>query len=77
MLVEPSAGRDTRSLRALVGSTRPDRAALIVGPEGGWRRKRSTWAEATGASLVTLGQLTLRAESVPMAAMARVRMLWE
>ena len=36
MFVEPSAGRDTRSLRTFVGSRRPDRAALIVGPEGGW-----------------------------------------
>ena len=77
MFVEPSAGRDTRSLRTFVGSRRPDRAALIVGPEGGWSEEEITWAEAKGASLVTLGQLTLRAESVPMAAMAVFSMLWE
>lgn len=77
MFVEPSAGRDTRSLRTFVGSRRPDRAALIVGPEGGWSDEELTRAEARGAALVTLGQLTLRAESVPMAAMAVFSMLWE
>lgn len=77
MFVEPSAGRDTRSLRTFVGSQRPARAALMVGPEGGWSDEELNAAERKGAVLVTLGQLTLRAEAVPMAAMAVFRMLWE
>jgi 16S rRNA (uracil1498-N3)-methyltransferase len=77
MFVEPSAGRQTRSLRAFVGSSRPDRAALLVGPEGGWSDEELDAAEARGAALVTLGHLTLRAEAVPMAAMAIFSVLWD
>jgi 16S rRNA (uracil1498-N3)-methyltransferase len=77
MFVEPSAGRDTRSMRAFYGSSRPDRAALFVGPEGGWSKGELDTAQGCGAVLVTLGHLTLRAEAVPMAAMAVFSMLWE
>ena len=77
MFVEPSAGRDTRSMRAFVNSPRPDRAALVVGPEGGWATEELDVADGRGAVLATLGHLTLRAEAVPMAAMAIFRMLWE
>jgi 16S rRNA (uracil1498-N3)-methyltransferase len=77
MFVEPSAGRDTRTMRSLVGITRPDRAALVVGPEGGWAADELDGAARAGAVLVTLGGLTLRAEAAPMAAMAVFSMLWE
>jgi 16S rRNA (uracil1498-N3)-methyltransferase len=75
--VEPSAGRAARSLGSFVGSAPPDRAALVVGPEGGWAAAEIDLAERRGAALVTLGHLTLRAEAVPMATMAVFRMLWE
>jgi 16S rRNA (uracil1498-N3)-methyltransferase len=77
MFVEPSAGRATRPVRAVVGSAQPARAALVVGPEGGWAAEELDFAEGAGVVLLTLGQLTLRAEAVPMAAMAIFRMLWE
>jgi 16S rRNA (uracil1498-N3)-methyltransferase len=77
MFVEPSAGRGTRSMRTFVGTDRPGRVALIVGPEGGWSEEELDGAEAAGAVLVSLGQLTLRAEAVPMAAMAVFSMVWE
>jgi 16S rRNA (uracil1498-N3)-methyltransferase len=77
LFVEPSAGRATRSMRSFVGSAPPDRAAIVVGPEGGWAAAELDLAESRGVALVTLGHLTLRAEAVPMAAMAILRMLWE
>jgi 16S rRNA (uracil1498-N3)-methyltransferase len=75
--VEPSAGVDGRSMRTLVGSPPPVGAALVVGPEGGWAPQEIELARTEGALFVTLGPLTLRAESVPVAAMAIFRMLWE
>ena len=77
MFVEPAAGADARSMRAFLGTEPPARAALIVGPEGGWASEELELARGGGAALVTLGRLTLRAESVPLAAMAIFRMLWE
>jgi 16S rRNA (uracil1498-N3)-methyltransferase len=76
-LVEPSAERSAQSLRDLVGTAPPDHAALVVGPEGGWAPEEIDLALGLGAALVTLGHLTLRAEAVPLAAMAVFRILWE
>jgi 16S rRNA (uracil1498-N3)-methyltransferase len=75
--VEPSAARDTQSVRTFVGRPSPERAALVVGPEGGWAPEEIDSARKAGAALVTLGRLTLRAEAVPLAAMAIFRILWE
>jgi 16S rRNA (uracil1498-N3)-methyltransferase len=77
MFVEPSAGRVTRSMRTLIGTPQPERAALVVGPEGGWAPEELRVADRAAALPVTLGQLTLRADAVPMAAMSIFRMLWE
>jgi 16S rRNA (uracil1498-N3)-methyltransferase len=77
MFVEPSAGRATTSMRAFVGTAPPQGAALVVGPEGGWADDELDLGERSGAAMVTLGHLTLRAEAVPMAAMAIFRMVWE
>lgn len=77
LFVEPSADRAARSLRTFVGAARPDQVTLVIGPEGGWAGDELDLAVGRGAILVTLGQLTLRAESVPLAALAVVRMLWE
>ena len=77
MFVEPAAARATRSMRSFVGTARPERAVLMVGPEGGWADDELDLGEDRGAVLVTLGHLTLRAEAVPMAAMAIFRMVWE
>jgi 16S rRNA (uracil1498-N3)-methyltransferase len=76
LFVEPSAGRDVRSMRSLLEAPRPDRAALVLGPEGGWSDDELDAAERRGAVLVTLGPLTLRANAVPLAAMAVVGVLW-
>lgn len=77
MFVEPTAGGATRSLRAFAGSPAPARAALLVGPEGGWARAEVEQAAARGWVPVTLGASTLRADAVSVAAIAIVRFLWE
>jgi 16S rRNA (uracil1498-N3)-methyltransferase len=78
MLVEPSATRGGEvSLRTLVGRPRPASAALIVGPEGGWSPDERRHAAAAGCLLVTIGALTLRADAVPVAAIALLRFVLE
>ena len=77
MFVEPTAGIVTRSLRTFVGSPPPERVRLLVGPEGGWAKEEVEAAAAGGWIPVTLGTLTLRADAVPIAAMAIIRFLWD
>jgi 16S rRNA (uracil1498-N3)-methyltransferase len=77
MFVEPTAGIGARSLRTFVGSPAPDRVRLLVGPEGGWAQDEVEAATARGWIPVTLGTLTLRADAVPIAAIAIVRFLWD
>lgn len=76
MFVEPATGA-ARSLRTLVGAPAPARVALLVGPEGGWAKEEVDGAVSRGWIPVTLGALTLRADAVPIAAIALVRFLWE
>jgi 16S rRNA (uracil1498-N3)-methyltransferase len=75
LLVEPSAaaGReiDLQSLKIGSGS-----CAIIVGPEGGWSPAECDRAIAAGCTLVTLGGLTLRADAVPLAALAILRFVF-
>ncbi len=47
--------------------------AVIVGPEGGWTVEERDAIIAAGATPITLGGLTLRADAVPLAAIAVVR----
>jgi 16S rRNA (uracil1498-N3)-methyltransferase len=77
MFVEPTADANVRSLREFIGSPPPRDAALIVGPEGGWSPEELVAAVASRCVPVTLGQLTLRADAVPVAAIAAFRLLWE
>ena len=59
------------------GTDQPERVVVMVGPEGGWAAAEVDLAVNSGAVPVTLGPLTLRADAVPLAAIASVRMLWE
>ena len=72
LLVEPSTGAETCSLRMLEDHA-PGSLALIVGPEGGWSEEEQRAAERAGCVAVTLGPLTLRADAVPIAALAIAR----
>jgi 16S rRNA (uracil1498-N3)-methyltransferase len=74
MLVEPGpAVRPARIQDVAV----PAAATLLVGPEGGWSEEELSTAQAAGASLVTMGGLTLRADAMPIVALTAVRTLWE
>lgn len=73
LLVEPSAvSGDEASLR-LLETHAAGSIALIVGPEGGWTDEERQRAVAGACVPVTLGALTLRADAIPIAALAVVR----
>jgi 16S rRNA (uracil1498-N3)-methyltransferase len=67
-LVEPNTSAGT-SLASLDVAKVPDRATLIVGPEGGWTSEEVESA-ATLGTLLTLGQRTLRADAMALVALA-------
>jgi 16S rRNA (uracil1498-N3)-methyltransferase len=75
MLIEPGASVETESLSALRDDTPPE-AAIVIGPEGGWIEEEWMAARAHGIRLVTLGQRTLRADAVPVAAISVLQFLW-
>jgi 16S rRNA (uracil1498-N3)-methyltransferase len=77
LLVEPSVSSAPRSLRDWIERPRPANAALIVGPEGGWAAEEVERAVSAGCTPVSLGGLTLRADAVPIAALAICRFLWD
>jgi 16S rRNA (uracil1498-N3)-methyltransferase len=77
IFIEPSAATEVRSLRGFVGTPAPANAALVVGPEGGWAAEEVSAAVTARCVPVTLGQLTLRADAVPIAAISVFRFLWE
>jgi 16S rRNA (uracil1498-N3)-methyltransferase len=70
MFVEPSAECEPQRLRDVLDHRVPARVAVMLGPEGGWAAAELESARAAGCLLVTLGPLTLRAESMPVAALA-------
>ena len=74
MFVEPDAGQDATRLSELDLS--PQRAAtVIIGPEGGWTDSEIEHA-ASVARLVTLGGRTLRADAMPVVALAALFTIW-
>jgi 16S rRNA (uracil1498-N3)-methyltransferase len=50
--------------------------SLLVGPEGGWTDSERALARSHNIALCGLGGLTLRAETVPLAALAAVQHSW-
>ena len=76
MFVEPSAGVKVRPLRDVLAHSVPARAAVLLGPEGGWSPGELEAARAAGCQMVSLGPLTLRAESMPVAALAAINAIW-
>ena len=77
MFVEPSAACVPKALRALLDYTVPARGVVLLGPEGGWAAEELEAARAAGCVPVTLGPLTLRAESMPVAALAALQAIWQ
>jgi 16S rRNA (uracil1498-N3)-methyltransferase len=76
VLVEPRAADAVTHVRALPESAPVDGAVVIVGPEGGWSREELEAAREAGATLVTLGALTLRADAAAATAIPVLRYLW-
>ena len=82
-LVEPTITATTLRdvspfpIRALASQPAPARATLAVGPEGGWSAEEVRAALDAGFAPITLGPLTLRAEAVPLAALAALTVIWD
>ncbi len=60
----------------LDAGTEPAAMTLAVGPEGGWSDAERGWARANDVEIAGLGDVTLRAETAPLAALAAVRHSW-
>lgn len=76
IFVEPSASCRTQSMMSLAEADPPGRAAILLGPEGGWAREEIEAAVQGGCIPVSLGPVTLRAESMAIAALAVLGALW-
>lgn len=75
ILVEPQAAVKGRSLETLA-SPAPQSVSLLVGPEGGWSPTEIDAAVRSGYAPITLGRRTLRADAVPIVAIAALQTLW-
>lgn len=76
IFVEPTAECEPKPLKRLLDHDVPPRAAVLIGPEGGWASEEIEQALEAGAVAVSLGPLTLRAESMPVAALAALNAVW-
>jgi 16S rRNA (uracil1498-N3)-methyltransferase len=75
LFVEPSVNVKARPLKEVMDQQSATRVAVLLGPEGGWAADEVEAALASGCVAVTLGPLTLRAESMPVAALAALHAL--
>jgi 16S rRNA (uracil1498-N3)-methyltransferase len=76
LFVEPSAGKNLQPMQSLLSLERPNRVAVLLGPEGGWQPGEIEAAIQGGCVPVTLAPFTLRAESMPVAALAAIAAIW-
>jgi 16S rRNA (uracil1498-N3)-methyltransferase len=77
LFVEPTVQVGAMSLKSALEYHVPARAEVLLGPEGGWAQGEVDAAIAIGCVPVTLGALTLRAESMPVAALAALGAIWQ
>jgi len=74
MLVEPGAGREATPMSELDLS--PQRGAtVLIGPEGGWAPEEIDRATSV-CRLITCGGRTLRADVMPVVALAGLLTMW-
>jgi 16S rRNA (uracil1498-N3)-methyltransferase len=76
ILVEPSVAVAPVSIRELASRPIPPQATVIVGPEGGWTERERDQVLAAGGTALSLGPMTLRADTVPLAAAATLFAIW-
>ena len=74
MLVEPGASAHTVGMSALDAAS-PGEAAVVIGPEGGWTPDEIATAAAF-CRLVTMGGPTIRADAMPVVAIAALFARW-
>ncbi|MGH9202873.1 MAG: 16S rRNA (uracil(1498)-N(3))-methyltransferase [Vicinamibacterales bacterium] len=72
--VEPAAAN--AGLRSADQIPRPETAAVIIGPEGGWTDAEVIAAREAGAIPMTLGSRVLRADAVPLIALTALFSTW-
>ena len=77
MLVEPSVAVAPVTMRQLASQPLPSQATLVVGPEGGWTGEERDLAISSGCSPLSLGRMTLRADTVSLAAAAALLAIWD
>jgi 16S rRNA (uracil1498-N3)-methyltransferase len=65
-----------RTRQSLQSLARPDRLALMIGPEGGLTADEIAQSEAAGFLPAALGPRVLRTETAPVAALALCQWLW-
>jgi len=70
LLLAPDASRSLKQL------PRPEKATLLVGPEGGLTAQERGRAERAGFVPVRFGPRVLRTETAPLAAIAAMQALW-
>jgi 16S rRNA (uracil1498-N3)-methyltransferase len=76
IFVEPSAGSETVLVTSLLAQAPPGAVTVLLGPEGGWSAHETAAALAAACVTVSLGPLTLRADAMPVAALAMLQGIW-
>jgi 16S rRNA (uracil1498-N3)-methyltransferase len=76
VLVEPRAHAAAQPVRELPVPSAPG-AVVLAGPEGGWSSDEIEEAAAAGATLVTLGARTLRADAIALVALPVLLHHWD
>jgi 16S rRNA (uracil1498-N3)-methyltransferase len=67
-----SEREDAPSMRRILEGQKSSRAAIAIGPEGGWTDRELESAAQTGFQQVSLGNLILRTETAVIAALANI-----
>jgi len=75
MFVEPSQGVSSSAVGS-VGGRRPERALVLIGPEGGWSGREVEQARAAGATFAHLGPRTIRADAMAAVALSALWTVW-
>lgn len=68
-----SESAEAPSFKTVLGDQTADRAALAVGPEGGWTEGEFAAANRQGFAEASLGRLILRAETAVVASLATIQ----
>jgi 16S rRNA (uracil1498-N3)-methyltransferase len=76
VLAEPAAGAGAHRVEMLSIEARSHAACVWVGPEGGWDEQELRAFADRGATLVTFGGLTLRADIAAIVVLPVLRYIW-